>query len=154
MRPSFDIMFKSYPRRKEHLREALYESLGWPDLKANPAFRDTCAIRLSVALAGAGVAIRGRLLIKSGPLKGKPVEPGQKALSGILKDKWGAPEIYRSEDEARRLIANRRGVISFFRIDGSPQGHIDLIEPVGNGFHECATSCYFNSLEIWFWELK
>jgi hypothetical protein len=154
MRPSFDIMFKSYPRRRDYVRDALYDSLGWPDLKSNPAYHDTCAIRLSVALAGAGVAIPGRLFIKAGPLKGKSVEPGQKALSIILKGEWGAPEVYKNEDGARRGIASRRGVVSFFRIDGSPQGHIDLVEPSSNGFHECATACYFSSLEIWFWPLK
>jgi hypothetical protein len=109
---------------------------------------------MSVALAGARVPIHGRLTIKSGPLKGRSVEPGQGKLSQILRRKWGAPEVYRSEAEARRGIGVRRGVVSFFSIDGSPQGHIDLVRPDEYGFQECAMSCYFGSREYWFWPLK
>lgn len=153
MKPSFAILYKNFPRRADYLRGPLYDSLGWPDLKTNPSFRDTCAIRLSIALAATGVAIPGRLTIKDGPLNGKPVEPGQRNLSNILKQLWGQPEVFKSEGEARSGIGNRRGVISFFRIDGSAQGHIDLVEPSENGFHSCATACFFQSAEIWFWPL-
>ncbi|NHZ99344.1 hypothetical protein F2P46_27045 [Massilia sp. CCM 8734] len=138
------------------MRDNLYEQLGWPDLKNNPAFMDTCAIRMSVGLAGANVVIPGRLTIKSGPLRGKSVEPGQAKLSHILKRLWGAPEVYKNRDAARHGIANRSGVVSFFRIHGAGGangGHIDMIEPDGHGFHVCAMSCYLDAVEIWCWPL-
>ncbi|PWF45089.1 T6SS effector amidase Tae4 family protein [Massilia glaciei] len=154
MKPSFAILFKGYPLRSALKRDVLYDSLGWADLKTHSGYQDTCAIRLSVALAAAGVAIPGRLTIKAGPLKGKPVEPGQRVLSNILRRLWGPPEVFKSADEARDGIGNRTGVASFFRINGTPQGHIDLIEPGSNGFHTCAMECYFDSNAIWFWPIK
>lgn len=154
MKPSFEVLFKGYPLRHEYPREALFDHLGWPDIKSHPAYKDTCAIRVSVALGAADVAIRGSMTIKTGALKGKPVEPRQATLSRVLKKKWGAPEVYRGRDAARHGIGNRRGVISFFRIDGGPQGHIDLVKPNGHGFHACAMACQFGATEIWFWPLN
>ena len=153
MKPNYQILRQGYPLRSELQKEALYESLGWSDLIKHPGYADTCAIRMSVALAGAGIAIPGSLTIKSGVLKGKVVEPGQRRLSNVLKRMWGQPEVFKSEDAARTGIGNKSGVVSFFRIDGTAQGHIDLVEPVGNGFHKCAMACYFQASEIWFWPL-
>lgn len=154
MKPSFAALFKGYPLRHEYQREALYAQLGWSDIKTHPAYQDTCAIRVSVALAAAGIAIPGRMTIKDGLMKGKPIEPGQARLSYVLKRLWGAPEIYRDRDKARNGIGNRRGVISFFNINGGAQGHIDLIKPDANGFHACAMACQFGAKEIWFWPLN
>lgn len=135
------------------MREMLYDEMGWPDLKNHPAFKDTCAIRMSIALNGAGFPVPGWLQIKSGSLTGKRVEPSQAKLSRWLKEKWGQPEVFKTEDEARGRIGNRTGVVSFWGIEGGAQGHIDLVEPAGNGFHTCAMECYFKSREIWFWHL-
>ncbi len=69
---------------------------------------------------------------------------------------WGAPEVFKSRAAARDGIAIRSGVVSFFSIEGAggtAQGHIDLVEPDGQGFHTCAMACYFKSAEIWFWPL-
>lgn len=135
----------------------LYEEVGRSDLNANPSFYDTCAVRMSVALLRAGVKLPGaRMVAKEGRLKGKRIEPGQGKLSRILKRIWGAPEVYRDEKAARDGIGRRRGVASFFRIHGTPNsgGHIDLVHSTGNGFHECARTCFFGSMEIWFWPLK
>lgn len=154
MKPSFESMWSAYPRREQVTRDVLFDQLGWQDLKNNGTYHNTCAIRMSVALAGARVPIPGRLFIKQGALKGRGVEPGQANLSWILRKQWGAPEVYHSEAEARKRIGVRRGVISFFSIDGSPQGHIDLVRPDGYGFQECAMSCYFGSREYWFWPLN
>jgi hypothetical protein len=148
-KPSFAMLSASHPGRTK--RPPFYEKLGWSDLTHNPSFFDTCAIRMSVALNGAGVPVVGWLRIKAGPLKGKSVEPSQAKLSRWLKEQWGDPEVYRSVDEARRGIANRTGVVSFFGLHPSGGGHIDLVKPDGHGFHECAVACYFDSREIWFW---
>lgn len=156
MKPSFSALQKGYPYEHQFMRPNLYDHLGWPDLKDHPAYQDTCAIRMSVALANARVHIRGPLTIKSGPLKGMSVEPAQAKLSRLLKAAWGAPEVYTGVDVARHAIGNRSGVASFFRIHGASgngQGHIDLVEPDGQGFHLCAMNCYFKAVEIWFWPL-
>jgi hypothetical protein len=50
MKPNFAIVQAGDPHQSEFLRENLYDYLGWPDLKDKPAFRDTCAIRMSVAI--------------------------------------------------------------------------------------------------------
>ena len=151
--PSFAILSKAYPRRQEYMRDILYDEMGWSDLKGHPGFRDTCAIRMSIALNGAGVNVTGWLKIKAGKLAGKRVEPAQAALSRWLRKKWGQPDIFQTADEARRRIGNRTGVVSFWGIHGTAQGHIDLVEPFGNGFHVCAMDCYFQSREIWFWHI-
>lgn len=151
MKPSFALLAKAYPRRDKFVRAALYDQLGWPDLKDHPAFKDTCAIRMSVALSAAGVPLTGWLQVKAGPLIGKRIEPSQAKLSRWLKKSWGAPTIFKSESEAQRGIGNKTGVVSFWGIDGTAQGHIDIVKPDGNGFHDCAMSCYFKSREIWFW---
>ena len=95
--------------------------------------------------------VTGWLKIKAGPLKGKSVEPAHAKLSKWLKQQWGQSELFKNEDDARRGVGNRTGVVSFWGIDNSAQGHIDLVKPDGNGFHDCAMSCYFKSREIWFW---
>ena len=155
MKPWFDDLQRQYP--KSESREVLYDELGWQDLTNNPAYFDTCAIRMSTALLRAGVRLPGaRMKANAGRLKGKRIEPGQGKLSRILKQIWGKPEVYRGEQEARKGIGNRSGIASFFRIHGTPTsgGHIDLIWHGSNGFQECARSCFFSAMEIWFWPVK
>lgn len=151
MKPSFATLALHYPESPS--RTELLAQIGWNDLIDNPAFRDTCAIRMSVGLLGAGVNLPGaRMLAKAGPIKGKRIEPGQGKLSGILKQIWGVPEVYK--EDAGNKIGKRSGVVSFFRINGGgPQdgGHIDLISPGSAGFLECARSCHFRAVETWFW---
>jgi len=156
MKPSFSLLNLHYPGKEA--REALLARIGWNDVINKPEFRDTCAIRMSVGLLGAGTRLPGaRMTIKAGPLKGKPIEPGQAKLSGILKRIWGNPEVYRDAQKAADGIKQRSGVISFFRIHGggpADGGHIDLITPGPLGFLECARSCHFKAVEFWFWPLK
>ncbi|GGY68284.1 T6SS effector amidase Tae4 family protein [Pseudoduganella albidiflava] len=155
MKPSFNQVEQNFPQSEK--REALYEEIGWSDLTSNPAFYDTCAIRMSVALLRAGVRLPGaRMAAKSGRLKGKRIEPGQGKLSQILKRIWGNPEVYKGEQAARDGIGRRAGVASFFRIHGTPNsgGHIDLVLPAASGFPVCARTCFFGAMEVWFWPLK
>jgi hypothetical protein len=44
-------------------------------------------------------------------------------------------------------------VVSFFRIEGGNGGHVDLIQMGEHGFLDCARSCFFSALTIWFWPL-
>lgn len=158
-RPAYAIVRSKFPARSRYPRERLLiEVLGWTDLLKNPAYNDTCAMRVSAALALSGVKLTGaRMKGTGGQTKGQRIEPGQAKLSQILRRLWGAPEKFRSEAAARAGIGARSGIVSFFRIhpDASiAQGHIDLVEPRSNGLSECATQCFFGAAEIWFWPLK
>lgn len=155
---SFNDLVKHYPRKRDVDRETLFRQLGWDDLIKNPAYDNTCAIRVSVALIRSSVTIPdGRIPIKTDPHKGKKVEPGQAKLSAILSlpSMLGKPEKYRGPESIMR-IGNRSGIVSFFRLtpgvyDG---GHIDIVGPLVGGVSACGTSCYWSSAETWFWPLK
>lgn len=156
MKPPFAVLMQSYPREE---RAPLYAKIGWSDVVDNPAFLDTCATRMSIALLGAGVPILdASMKLNAGPLKGRRIEPGQARLSRALKRIWGKPEVYRGESAARKGVGTRRGVVSFFRIKHfdipTAGGHIDLVYPANGGFSKCARSCYFDAVEVWFWPLK
>ena len=155
MKPPFAVLRQHYPASEK--REDLYPELGWADLVSKPAFEDTCAVRVSIALLRSGVAIPGAWLrINNGPLKDKMVQPRQGDLSRTIVRMWGKPEKFKGTIQAHDIIGNRTGVISFFRVYGAATdgGHIDLVWPAGNGFHKCARSCFFTAAELWFWELK
>lgn len=154
MKPTFQNLFQQFPRNDK--REKLLADLGWEDLIPNPAYENTCAIRLSVALVRAGVVLPGaRMVAKAGEkTKGQRIEPGQVKLSGILKQLWGAPEVYKGELDANAGIGTRRGVVSFFKTALGEGGHIDLIYPGERGYLACARSCFFVASKIWFWPLK
>lgn len=154
MKPSYAHLKASYPRLPEYPIAKLYDTIGWSDLKNMDAYRNTCATRMSLALLKAGVSLPGRMAINAGPLKGRRVEPGQAKLSNILKSIFGQPEVFRSRAAARKAIGRRTGIVSFFRLTGAQdrQGHIDIISPE-NDYFKCEMSCYFDSVEIWFWPL-
>lgn len=156
MKPAFVAVMEHYP--KSEVREVLYKRIGWDDVVNHPAFQDTCAIRMSLALLGAGVPLTGaNMKVKAGSLKGRSIETGQGRLSQALRRLWGPPEVYRSETAANKGIGARRGVVSFvkIRVLGVPSngGHIDLVFPAGSNFRQCARSCFFDSMEVWFWPL-
>lgn len=152
MRPHFETLWMAYPRTQG--RAALYRSLGWNDLVDRPAYLDTCAIRMSYGLLCAGGTLPGATMeVRAGPLKGKWIEPRQAGLSRILTRVWGQPEIFGAGQPAEEGIGARRGVASFFRIEGGHGGHIDLIVPNEHGYLACARSCYFSALKVWFWPL-
>ena len=154
-KPPYAVVRRCYPTRDRFPRQKLLtDVLGWDDLLDNHSFDDTCAMRMSAALALSGVKLIGaRMKGNGGTAKGKLIEPGQGRLSHIRRRMWGKPVTYRSELEAREGIGQRSGVVSFFRIhpgSASAQGHIDLVEPRTNGFSECATQCCFKAQESGF----
>lgn len=152
MKPSFSIMNQNYPAKES--REALFTDIGWTNLIDNKAFWDTCAIRMSIALRLSSVPFSsGNMRAHAGKIKGKIIQIRQGDLSRELKRLWGGPEIYKGDHEARKAIGNRKGVVSFFRIEGGSGGHIDLISLGPHGFQRCARACAFSALTVWFWEL-
>lgn len=159
MVPKFLAVSDAYPTKVPYDRAKLFELIGWDDLVANSNYENTCAIRVSIGLLGAGMTIPGRMKINKGNLKGKLIEPGQARLSNILarKSMLGAPEKFKGGTAAEKAIGMRRGIVSFWRIHptwvGDNQGHIDLVSPGGRGFLACRGQCFFDAMEVWFWPL-
>ena len=158
MKPLFDVLKANHMGRTVPMPQ-VYEAIGHPKLAQEPAWGNTCAIRMSVALIAAGVKIRTgpvRLRIKAGPHKGEPVEPSQRVLSDFLARELGKPEKFKGGPAARNTIAWRRGIASFFQLYGANdrQGHIDLVSV--NDWPEimCNGSCYWDAVDVWFWALK
>lgn len=131
----------------------LYKEIGYDYdklYKESKAYENTCAVRMSLALIKSGVHFKGRLKIKSGPYKGRHIEPGSKILADQLRKVFGNPRIYK--DGPSELIAQlngKKGVIFFWKLAGSGGGHIDLIE-VNNATEACHSQCTLLCQEVWF----
>ncbi|MEG6014141.1 T6SS effector amidase Tae4 family protein [Enterobacter hormaechei] len=125
-------------------------------IKQQPAYENTCAVRMSLALLKCNVEFTGRLPIKTGPYKGKTIEPGEKLLADQLYKShvFGKAEIFKDREAGARSMLGRKGVVFFNKIDGYGGGHIDLIEPLSNNSFICNSDCFPYCQEIWFWELK
>lgn len=83
-RPRFVTLAANYPK-KSMSRADLYEELGIGVLTNNPAYENTCGIRMSYAIAKSGVILgKGGLRINKGPLKGRRIEPGMRKLAEHL----------------------------------------------------------------------
>lgn len=145
-------------------REELYHWIGYPENITDPNFYNTCAVRLSLALLGAGYPNPGKWPIKAGKYRGRFIETRQRALSAWLVRQLGQPVKFKSGQEAERAIGSQQGIVSFFSIygDQNPQGHIAIVSRdrwgrylrCGNEIGGTATGCYWSSREVWFWPLK
>lgn len=153
-----------FPDTDSVSREELYQWIGYPENASNPNFYNTCAIRMSLALLGAGYPDPGVYPIKAGKYKGRAIEPQQRKLSAWLVRHAGQPEKYQGGQQAEQAIGNRHGIISFFSIygDTNPQGHIAIVSRdrwgqylrCGDEIDGTPTGCYWSSREVWFWPLK
>ena len=54
---SYEAVRANYPRKKDISGADLYASIGRPEYAGNPYMENTCAVRVSLALLGAGVKI-------------------------------------------------------------------------------------------------
>ena len=153
-----------FPDTDNVSREELYQWIGYPESAADPNFYNTCAIRMSLALLGAGYPNPGKWPIKAGKYKGRSIETQQRRLSTWLTRTVGQPEKFKSGQEAERAIGDRRGIVSFFSIYGGTelQGHIAIVARdrwgqylrCGNELDGTATGCYWSSREVWFWPMR
>ena len=154
----FSLVQSSYPSRVSTPKDLLYASIGYPELSAKMEWDNTCAVRVSLALLGAGVNVPGHMTIKAGRFKGRTFQPGQAKLSAFLarSDNLGAPEKFNSSVEALIGVRGRRGIISFIGLHGpsDQQGHIDIVSPDHYGDPGCGNSCYWGAREVWFWPMK
>ncbi|WP_256744026.1 T6SS effector amidase Tae4 family protein, partial [Cronobacter sakazakii] len=125
-------------------------------IKVNQAFKNTCAVRMSLALLKCNVPFDGRFIIKAGAYKGRKIESGAKLLADQLykSSAFGKAEIYTDRRSGGQALRNRRGVVFFNVVNGYGGGHIDLLEPEGNNAFTCHSMCLPDCKEIWFWELK
>jgi hypothetical protein len=164
MKVPYATLRMHFPDTDSITRDELYHWIGCPENIHNPNFYNTCAIRLSLALLGAGYPNPGTWPIKAGKYKGRAIETRQRALSAWLARHVGKPEKFQSGPEADQKIGARRGIVSFFSIygDTNPQGHIAIVSRdrwgkyirCGNEIDGAATGCYWKSREIWFWSFK
>ncbi|WP_167759802.1 T6SS effector amidase Tae4 family protein [Massilia horti] len=155
MKPLFAVL-KAHHMGYQVTVPQVYDAIGHPNLAQEPNWENTCAIRMSVALIAAGIKIRtgpARLRIKAGKFKGEQLEPSQRVLSDFLVHEVGKPEKYRDGRDAHTHIDRRRGIISFFQLHGTRQGHIDLVSFEDWPLIQCSSACFWDSAEVWFWEL-
>lgn len=158
-KPRYALLKDGYPTANAVKLPELYDELGIGALTNNAAYQNTCAIRMSYALAKAGLILKkGGLRINIGPHKGKRLEPSMKKLAEQLADMWGPPEKYGSTASANQALHLRKGVVAFFFGDFLPlvnaQGHIALLDPKPSGYLQCVGSCFFdNDNKVWFWPL-
>lgn len=153
-----------FPDTDSVTRDELYQWIGHPESITDPNFYNTCAIRMSLALLGAGYPNPGSWPIQAGKYKGRSIETQQRRLSAWLVRHVGTPEKYRSGQEAEGAIGDRRGIVSFFSIycDAQPQGHIAIVSRdrwgrylrCGNEIDGTSTGCYWSAREVWFWPLN
>lgn len=160
----FQELWNNYPTGEDYPYDELYDSLGWSDLKNNPLYRNTCAVRMSLCLIKSGVTIPGRFQIKAGPYKGKRIEPGQAKLSNLLTapNLLGAPQKFKFVDR-EKFLRDKQGIVSFMRIptyvvDGALGGHIDLVKHGRYLFfwdtYVCQSSCHWDAQQFWFWPVR
>lgn len=162
MKPTFATLKSNYYSSNELLPNflsgaELYAEMGLDHealIKQNPAYINTCAARVSLALLKSNVSFVGRLTVKSGKYTGKKIETGAKLLADQLKSAsvFGIPEIYTPANFLQK-IKGRKGVVLFWKITGYGGGHIDLIDS-STANAVCSSGCYYQSKEIWFWPLS
>jgi len=161
MKPTYATLksnhYTSDPTRSDYISgDDLYKELGYDHqqlIKQNTGFVNTCATRMSLALLKSGVSFHGRIKIKTGKYKGRMFEPGAKLLADQLAkpNALGKPQIYKGTDAPAKL-ANKKGLVFFWKISNYDGGHIDVIESTTTT-QVCNSACYFDSKEVWFWPL-
>jgi hypothetical protein len=136
MRPKHDDVNKHYTM-DEH---------DCPEISSS---RHQCAVRLSRALIGAGFAIDAAEY--DDKLCPHGYARGAQDLGKYLKKKWGTRDLgFEAPGTMPQQIKSKKGVILFINVPGfSGQGHIDLWDGKNT-----RSGAYWNSPEIWFWELK
>lgn len=150
MKVPFAAIKMHFPDKFNVSIEELYHWIGYPENIGNPNFENTCAIRLSLALLGAGFPNPGTWMLKAGKYRDRMIETRQRKLSAWLIRQLGQPEKFKSGQEAKAGIGSRNN-----------QGHIDIvmIDRWGkylrcNNDNDDQGDCYWNAVEVWFWPMR
>jgi hypothetical protein len=163
MKVPFAKLRMHFPDTESVGLEELYHWIGYPENIKDANFANTCAIRLSLALLGAGFPNPGIYPVKAGKYRGRMIETKQRKLSNFLVQQLGQPEKYKSGQEAQKKIGARSGIISFFQLHGPTdrQGHIAIVTVDRWGYFRCGnespespTGCYWDAVDTWFWPLR
>ncbi|MFK0380196.1 T6SS effector amidase Tae4 family protein [Pandoraea sp. NPDC090278] len=135
---SFNDLWAAYPQ-PDHgngadarlSRLSLFRQIGWEGRVDLPAFENTCAVRMSIALIACGVNVDGNDLILAGQYKGAKVETNRLRLSERLKGAsyLGAPRAISAFSSGAHIEIhwNERGIVSFDHMIHYDGGHIDLM---------------------------
>ena len=92
MKPPFGVVRSHFPDTDSVGRDELYQWIGYAEDTSDPGFDNTCAIRMSLSLPGAGLPNPGSYPVKAGKYKGRMIETGQRRLSNWLVRHLGMPE--------------------------------------------------------------
>lgn len=134
MKPSFSNLWKSYPAERFPCKKA----------DGTPAWDNQCAIRMSIALQGAGVLLNsyGEPKCRHGHAR------GAESLANYLHRRLFWPR-KGTVNEMKSIVRASKGLVFFKDLGGSAIDHIDLWngEQTKTGWYDVAT-------ELWFWELK
>lgn len=157
MAVDFQALWDAYPLGD---RKAFFDRLGggWPQLVDNPAYVNTCALRMTVALRGCGQAVPALLAQGDGNLKdgsGKPlllrVATIRIWLEQILgPSSWGTSKQVGADIDG--LIPKRKGIL-LYRVPNATDasGHVDIWEGT-----TCKNDCHSQfarsatEVELWF----
>jgi hypothetical protein len=163
MKVPFEVLRAHFPDKVNVSVEEIMQWIGHADLIGNANFENTCAIRLSLGLLGAGFPNPGVWPILGGKFKGRAIETKMRKLSTWLTHQLGQPEKYSGGAQAQEKIGMRHGIIAFFQLHGPTdhQGHIDIVMPDRwNRYLHCGNEndyeggCFWSAVEVWFWPLK
>jgi hypothetical protein len=165
---TFALIKNNYQSKYSKSMPVLYAELGWDDLIKNPAYENTCAVRLHLACIAAGVNIPGTEKILKGPFKDKKIDISQKSLSTYIRNSgiFGKTVVAQYKDMLKEETdpIKGKGIISFFGLGAtrqdiaeSNQGHIDVfIDGYVNPHNSdsCLGQAYWMCREIWYWPMK
>ncbi|PRQ06737.1 type VI secretion system amidase effector protein Tae4 [Enhygromyxa salina] len=104
-----------------------------------------CAIRMSIALEGAGFSFKGY----GDPMCSHGHARGAESLANHLWREWGRPQVITTPSTAKRGIGTSSGIILFKDIAGFRGGsgdHIDLWNGIGTMTGEYFSACN----QVWF----
>lgn len=149
----YALLHRHYPDSLNVPAEELFRWIGHADKLQDPNWHNTCAIRVSLALLGAGMTLPGGfLVVRAGKYKDRGIEIRQDVLADRLLQALGEPEKFGAA-LMRERVGMRRGVIRFVQLWGpfDPQGHIDLVAPDQWNRIQCEGVCYWHAVECWFW---
>lgn len=157
MPPKFADLWNAYPFVPT--KGQLFHQLGggWPALIGNSSYDNTCAIRLSVALIGAGQPIPSDLAQLDGGHKDAQgrdlivrVPTAKRLLERLIgPSTWGASKA-SGADIADGLIPAWTGVLLYLVPNGDASGHVDLWDK-----EHCTIDCHntfaraSSSVELW-----
>lgn len=131
---NFQDLKSAYPTQP---KVELFNMLGgeWPTLVNNPAYANTCAIRLSVALKGAGATIPATYR-EAMDGAGSPIVIKVRTMRDLVKSLFGGSYWGMSKTPGSPIgtdtIPNRTGILVYHAAWADATGHFDLW--TGSGF--------------------